>query len=250
MNENTKIYICTHTDFDCPVHNPVYEILDTRKLFKSANSNGVDELFYSELRTYLHLSRHWTELPKYVGFCQYRKYWEFMDDVPDLEQIIQEHGCIALEPYTVKKSVYDQYARCFFFGDMDIMKAILWQVNNPLYLAFEKMLKGDQLYIGNMVIMPRERFVEVMDIIGECLQTYLIAVGKDIRQRILDHSTLYLKRAGIGSQIEHQYRLGGSLGERIMSAYIMQNFPNVKTYKMVLTEKRARPYRKLRNRYE
>ena len=41
MNENTTIYICTHTDFECPVKNPVYEIADTRKLFESANSDGV-----------------------------------------------------------------------------------------------------------------------------------------------------------------------------------------------------------------
>ena len=249
MNENAKIYICTHTDFECPVSNPVYEIADTRKLFDSANSDGVDELFYSELRTYHQLSIT-KDLPSYIGFCQYRKYWEFMDDVPDIEKIIAEHGCMALEPYQVKHSVYKQYATCFYFGDMDIMRVILYNVAPWLWVTFEKMLNGDKLYIGNMFVMPKDNFLEAINIVWTCLQRYLFLIGKDIRQRILDHQSCYIKKTGRGSQLEHQYRFGGSLGERIMSAYIMHYFENPKTYKMVLTENKARPYRKLRNSYE
>ena len=248
MNENTTIYICTHTDFECPVKNPVYKIADTRKLFESANSDGVDELFYSELRIYHHLATKVT-LPEYVGFCQYRKYYEFLDDVPDLEQIVSEHGCIATDLHPLKRTVYDHYAHCFYFGDLDIMKAILYEVAPWLYPTFEKMLKGNTLYIGNMFIMPRENFLQAMDVVWTCLQHYLAVVGKDIRQRILQHSSLYLKSKGRGAQVEHQYRFGGSLGERIMSAYIMHHFPNPKTYKIHYTESKARPYRQLKNSY-
>ena len=248
MNENAKIYICTHTDFECPVKNPVYEIADARKLFESADSDGVDELFYSELRTYHHLATKVT-LPEYVGFCQYRKYYEFLDDVPDLEQIVSEHGCIATDLYPLKRTVYDHYAHCFYFGDLDIMKAILYEVAPRLYPTFEKMLKGNTLYIGNMFVMPRENFLEAMEIVWTCLQHYLAVVGKDIRQRILQHSSFYLKSKGRGAQVEHQYRLGGNLGERIMSAYIMYKFDNPKTYKIHYTESKARPYRQLQNSY-
>lgn len=248
MNENTTIYICTHTDFECPVKNPVYKIADTRKLFESANSDGVDELFFSELRIYHHLATKVT-LPEYVGFCQYRKYYEFLDDVPDLEQIVSEHGCIATDLHPLKRTVYDHYAHCFYFGDLDIMKAILYEVSPSLYPTFEKMLKGNTLYIGNMFVMPRENFLEAMEIVWACLQHYLAVVGKDIRQRILQHSSLYLKSKGRGAQVEHQYRFGGSLGERIMSAYIMYKFDNPKTYKIHYTESKTRPYRQLQNSY-
>ena len=248
MNENAKIYICTHTDFECPVKNPVYEIADTRKIFTSANSDGVDELFYSELRIYHHLAEK-VELPQYVGFCQYRKYYEFMDDVPDIEKTINEHGCIATDPYYLKKTVYDQYAHCFYFGDMDITKAILYEVAPDLYPTFEKMLKKDWLYVGNMFVMRKDNFLEAMDVVWTCLQHYLAVVGKDIRRRIIEHASLYLKSKGRGATVEHQYRLGGSLGERIMSAYIMHKFSNPKTYKIHYTEKKARPYRQLQNKY-
>ncbi len=248
LNKNTKIFICTHTDFECPVSNPVYEIADTRKLFNSVNSDGVDELFYSELRTYHHLAEN-VELPQYVGFCQYRKYYEFLDDVPDLEAIISEHGCITAEPLRLKQNVYDQYDRCFYFGDMDITKAILYETAPDLYPTFQKMLNGDMLYVGNMFIMPRENFLEAMQIVWTCLQHYLTIVGKDIKGRIKQHAPLYLRRGGKYGTVEHQYRFGGSLGERIMSAYIMHHFTDPKTYKIHLTENEARPYRKLQKNY-
>lgn len=249
MNDNTKIFICTHTDFECPVSNPVYQIADTRKLFTSANEGGVDELFYSELRTYHHLSEH-ADLPQNVGFCQYRKYYEFLDDVPDLEAIIRDHGCIATHPYYLKKSVYGQYDHCFYFGDMDITKAILYETAPDLWPTFQKMLDGNWLYIGNMFIMPRDNFLEAMKIVWTCLQHYLTIVGKDIRGRILQHAPLYLKHKGRGALVEHQYRFGGSLGERIMSAYIMHHFPSPKTYAIHYTEADARPYRQLQNSYQ
>lgn len=249
MNENTKIFICTHTDFECPVSNPVYEIADTRKLFTSPNSDGVDELFYSELRTYHHLAEN-AGLPQHVGFCQYRKYYEFMDNVPDLETIIRERGCIATHLYHLKSSVYNHYDHCFYFGDMDITKAILYETAPELYSTFKKMLDGNWLYIGNMFIMPRENFLEAMQIVWTCLQHYLDIVGKNIKGRIERHAPLYLKRKGRGGTVEHQYRFGGGIGERIISAYIMHHFKNPKTYAIHYTESKARPYRKLQNSYQ
>jgi len=126
MNENAKIYICTHTDFDCPVHQPIYEVLDARRLYPDDKApNGVDGLYYSELLSYKWLADHPEQLPDIVGFCHYRKYWEFMDEVPDLAALIRQHGCITLHLHEVKGSVYDHYDRCFFFGDMDVAKTIV-----------------------------------------------------------------------------------------------------------------------------
>lgn len=99
MNENARIYICTHTDFDCPVSNPVYEIADSRQFFSDDKAdNGIDALFYSELLTYHHLAKQPDKLPDIVGFCGYRKYFSFLDDVPDLEALVRKHGRIATTP--------------------------------------------------------------------------------------------------------------------------------------------------------
>lgn len=243
MNENANIYICTHTDFDCPVTNKVYTVADSRQIFKTDRAeNGIDGLFYSELMTYNYLAHQ--ELPQIVGFCGYRKYYDFMDEVPDLNEIIDKHGCIATTPYKVKGTVYEHYARCFCFADMDVMKAVVHGRYPWLYHSFSKMLESDELYTCNMFIMRRQNFVEMMKVVWSCLDDWLEVIGMDIRKRIQKHSELYLLKKGRASLIEHQFRIGGNLGERIVSAYISNKFPKAKIYDIHFTEE-ARPHRRL-----
>ena len=139
---NCKIYICTHTDFDCPVTNPIYEILDSRKLFPGdIHSNGLMNLFYSEIASYIYMA-HQPNLPQYIGFCQYRKYLSFMDEIVDIPTIIQEHGCIAADLQTRPRSIYKQYAKSFCFADMDITMGIIASLYPDFYKAFKASLEG------------------------------------------------------------------------------------------------------------
>ena len=244
-----KIFICTHTDFECPVKNPVYEVLDARKLYPNDKApNGVDALYYSELLSYQWLVEHPDELPDIVGFCHYRKYWEFMDDVPDLEALILEHGCISLHLHEVKGSVYGQYERCFYFGDMDIAKAIVMFRHPDLYPTFKKMLEGNQFYACNMFIMKKEDFLEMMKVVWDVLERYLDVVGMDLQDRILQHSDVYIdnKRSVKARQVAHQYRMGGNIGERVASAWVMWKFANPKTYRKIVMEN-AREHKIIHN---
>lgn len=245
MNENAKIYICTHVDFDCPVHNPVYEIVDSRKLFeKDIAPDGMDNLFYSELATYFRLAQDPDKLPEIVGFCGYRKYFGFMDDVPDLSKLVDNYHCIATGPYIVRGNVYRHYAHCFSFADMDVAKAIVYSKHLYMWPSFKEMLEGNKIYSCSMFIMLREDFVEMMRFVHDVLSMWLEVVGTDIRKRIESHPELYAKRDPAHSALEHQYRIGGNLGERLISAWILHNYAGVKTYPIHFTEN-ARPRRKL-----
>ena len=243
MNDDVRIYICTHTDFKCPVSNPVYEVVDSRALFDGDRAeNGMDALFYSELLTYHHLAEN-ANLPKYVGFCHYRKYFSFMDDVPDIGEVVERRGCISLNPCKFKETVYEQYAKCFFFGDLDVMRAVIHERHPWLYHTFDNMLGSVVLYTCNMFIMRREDFIRHMRIVWDLLDCWLDVVG-DVKERIAGHKTLYLKDDERGGSMEHQYRIGGNLGERISSALLMYFFPDAKEYGITVTEP-PRKHRKL-----
>lgn len=240
----TKIYICTHVDFDCPVKNPVYEILDSRKLFDGNKmENGLDQMFYSELASYKYIADK-GDLPDYIGFCQYRKYFSFMDDVPNIPELVKKHGCIATEPYIAKKDIYSQYAKCFNFADLDVAKGIVAAGCPDVFPAFKAMLEGKELYTGNMFIMKKKDFTELMGDLWKVLDCFVQAVGPDIIGRINAHPHLYLNKKGILSQVAHQYRIGGNIGERFVSAWIMSRFKNPKLYPVNYTESR-RPYKAL-----
>ena len=241
MNENARIYICTHTDFDCPVSNPVYEIADSRQFFPDDKAdNGIDALFYSELLTYHHLAKQPDLLPDIVGFCGYRKYFSFLDDVPDLETLVRKHGCIATTPRQLKMSVYRQYAHHFSFADMDVMAAIIRCQEPWLWSSFQRMLAGNTLYTCNMFIMRRDDFIDLIHCVWRALDAWLDVCGRDLPQRILQHPELYFKNRGRGATIPNQIRMGGHLGERIVSAIIARRYPDCLTYDIHLTEK-ARP---------
>ena len=244
MNKDTKIYICTHTDFVCPVTNPVYEIADARQLFEDDKSpNGMDNLFYSELATYQHIAENY-KLPKYVGFCHYRKFFDFMDDVPDLEALVEEYGCVATHPVTVKWTVERHYDKCFNFADLDIMKALLYERKPTFYLDFVTALQDNNLYTANMFVMRRNDFKQMMRFVWDMLGRWLDVVGYDVKRRILDHPDIYLSRKGRGGTLSHQFRIGGNLGERIISAYIKSKFPEAKTFGITFTEE-ARPHKEI-----
>lgn len=246
MNEGkARIYICTHTDFDCPVSNPVYEIADSRRLFSDDKAeNGVDALFYSELLTYHRLAQRPDRLPDIVGFCGYRKYFSFLDDVPDLEALVSKHGCIATTPRRLKMSVYDQYAYLFSFADMDVMAAIVRCQEPWLWPAFRKMLTGDTLYTCNMFIMRRDDFTDLMERVWRALDAWLDVCGSDLQGRVLRHQELYFKNGGRGATVPNQIRMGGHLGERMVSAIIAQRYPDCHTFDIHITEK-ARPRKTL-----
>jgi len=122
---SAKIYICTHTDFEPIVHNQVYEILDSRKM----DNDRYGELsgsYFSELFNY-HWYRHNTlyeEMPDYIGFCGYRKYFAFMDDVREdlITKAIDKKGCIVGQHLKFKETVRQHYAWNHNIYDMETLE--------------------------------------------------------------------------------------------------------------------------------
>lgn len=95
---SAKIYICTHTDFEPVVTNQIYEVLDSRLLGNDTTKEGLPGSFYSELYNYRYVAEHY-ELPDYIGFCGYRKYFSFFDDISEerIKELVDKHGCICGE---------------------------------------------------------------------------------------------------------------------------------------------------------
>jgi hypothetical protein len=82
-SKQLKIYVCTHKDFVCRVKHPAYEVMDARDFDGDVAPNGLGGLFYSEVLSYWRLSQQ-KQLPKWIGFCGWRKYWEWMSRVPEI----------------------------------------------------------------------------------------------------------------------------------------------------------------------
>ena len=106
----------------------------------------------------------------------------------------------------------------------------------------------DYIMMQAMTDMLDPRLIEFADwVINDFLmtkrdkynETYRKIYGADIIGRINSHPHIYLKKETSFPSIPFQYRIGGNIAERITSAYIMQHFPNCKTYPMIFTANRA-----------
>lgn len=235
---SAKIYITTHTDFESPVKNKAYQILDMRKNGDFA-PNGLRGSFYSELLGYKRIVDR-KILPKVIGFCGYRKYFSFMDDVPDLEALVAEYGCITTKPLLFTGgSVRTQYQSCLNVEDLDIVTRIIDEHMPDFASSFHRALEGNSLHACNMFIMSSSDAREMINTVWSILDYFLEEVGLDIDKRIRDKAAQYMHLPDSAVH-EYQYRMGGHLAERIISAWIDWKFPDALQFDMVVTGPPAR----------
>ena len=229
-NSDAKIFICSHTDFEPVVQNEVYETIDSRKL----KGCKVPDLYYSELWQMKKVSERKT-LPKYIGFCHYRRYFGFMDAVPNLGKIIEARGAITTKPADLQMTMREQYATWGNPEDLDICTQIINQKYPDFAPAWNRSLDSTQMRLGTLSIMRTEDWKEMLAVMWDVAQEYLKRIGGDIVKRVEENHKAY----HIGEQpfftLTHEIRVGGQFAERINSAWIDWKFQNAYEFPLNVT---------------
>jgi len=227
------IFICTHKDFKKVVNNEVYKIIDTRD-FNNSKYVLKDD-FYSELLSYFYIADN-IELKDYVGFCHYRRYFNFLDNIPDIDELFKSVDCVIAKPIVFRRTNKAQYASCHNIEDLYIIGGILAD-KYPEYTRAFKIVMNSKLFAPyNMFIMKRENFLEYIKFIKGVLDDYVEIVGTDITKRIENNKDKYLKKSYPNNTVEYQYRIGGYLAERLTNVFIINKFKKLKAYPVIVTE--------------
>ena len=235
-NKDAKIYICAHADFAPVVNNPVYEVVDARK--GGDTCNGLPGSFYSEL---LHMKRVCSRknLPKIIGFCGYRKYFKWMDNVPDLANIIAKHGAVVSRYYQrLGATVREQYKTGVGnVEDLDIVTAIIDRDYPKFAEAWHRSLERQYLHPASLCIMAKKDMQEMVNVIWNIVERYVKETGIEIDKRIAQNPDKYhMNERNWHATLAFQRRIGGQMCERIVSAWIDWKFPNQKEVPMVTTQ--------------
>ena len=233
-SKNLSIFICTHKDFEQVVFSSRYKVVDNRYL-KDKEINGLTDKFYSEILTYYNVAKY-EYLSKYVGFCHYRRYFNFLDNIPNIDETLKQYDAIVAKPLSFKDSVYEQYKRCHNIEDVEIVRNIIHEKFNDYEKAFDVFFKGKLMLPYNMFIMRREDFLEYIEFVKNVLDEYLKVVGTDIEKRIEENKDKYLKSFSPNNTVEYQYRIGGYLAERLTNVFIIKKFKRLKPYSVIITE--------------
>jgi len=232
-NGNFYIFICTHKKFNVPVTNNVYKIVDSTKI----EDNGLElkDDFYSELYQFKYINDR-MPLKKYIGFCHYRRYFNFMDDIPDMDEMFSKYDAIVGKPLQYNKTVKQFYADCHNIEDLYIIGGIIADKYPSYCNAWHNFINGNIFIPYNMFIMKSEDFKEYIKFVFDVLDEYLKIVGTDIRKRIEDNKEKYLKKTYPNNTVDYQYRIGGYISERLTNLFIMTHFKRLRTYPIIVTE--------------
>lgn len=248
MKDNLDLFITTFKDFMPSVTSKCYKVIHGNNTVKSCGylpivdctgSTELDDKFYSEIYMFKWLVKNY-KLREYVGFCQYRRYWEFLDRVPDMDELFSKNDIVTVKKLKFKSNTLAQYQASHNAEDLLIVRDIV-SVKYPDYTkAFSDFLSHNEMYPYNMFIMRREDFIKYVGFLTGVLDEYVSIVGRDINKRILSNASKYIKPYVPCNTLEYQYRIGGYLGERLTSIYIMKNFSRVREYDIIKTLKKYR----------
>lgn len=229
-----NIFICTHQDFEKAVSDSCYKVVDIRES-AIREYRSLDDKFYSELLAVYNVGKRWN-LPKYIGFCHYRRYFSFMDDIPNMDMIFSRCDAIVANPLVLDMSVREQYAKYHNIEDLEIVEGIIKEKYQDYYGSCETILNGNTFIPYNMFIMKTEMFPEYIEFVFGVLDEYLNVVGTDIVKRIEDNKDKYLKDFEPNNTIEYQYRIGGYLAERLTNIFIMRRLNKIMLCDVIITE--------------
>jgi hypothetical protein len=259
-NKDVKLFVCTHTDFEPVVSNEHYEVIDSRsgsltpnpspkgegsnkkkaKRINGDSENGVPGPFYSELLHFYRVSKQ-KNLPKYIGFVQYRKYFSFFDDLPDIPAIIDQCGMITPKPVDLKMPMHDQWATWGNIEDLDLATEIVNEKYPELAKTWNANLQKKSMHPGSLHIMATEEWKEMVAVAWDVVNEWLKRIGGDIDKRIEENQEKYHIGQAQYMDQPNERRVGGNICERIVSAWADWKHPNAAQFPLVITAEKIAP---------
>ena len=244
-NKDVKLFVCTHTDFEPVVCNEHYETIDSRMggdyYTKKADAGAkVPGPFYSELLHMYRISQR-KDLPKYIGLVQYRKYFSFFDDLPDIPAIIEKHGMITPTPVDLKMPMRQQWGTCGNIEDIDITTEIVNEKYPDLARMWNINLQKKSMHPGSLHIMEVKDWKEMVAVAWDVANEYLKRIGGDIDNRIESMPEKYHIGQHEFMDQPNERRVGGNICERIVSAWADWKHPNAAQFPLVVTAEKVAP---------
>jgi hypothetical protein len=241
-NPDCNIFICTHKEFNVP-DNRVYIPIADKPLDGMLDASVDDNVAYKDDKYSELIQIYWLwknyQLPKYIGLSHYRKYFSFMNEIPDMKEIFNEHDII-VSRFTDGKPLFASYS--YYHNIEDLMSAykIIEECYPQSSNDFKKYLNQDILFPCNMFVMKKENFIKYCEflfpIIKKIDAQYHLELPLDYEKHVTNDKEKYIKNFYPNNTVEYQSRFVGFLAERISSFYFSRFFTNPLIYNLNIIE--------------
>ena len=243
-DKDIRILVVGYKPFRNYVHNDAYTIITTGEKMESdletyyfdRREDGIDDRFFSELYACKWARDNGIMGTKYTGVNHYRRHFKFMDNIPDVQDLLSRCEAITPKPTTLAFTIREQYKRCHNIEDWDTCREVIAEKYPDYLSSFDKFSDQHKMIRCNMSVMPTPLFIKWIDFVFGVLDELLKKTGRDIAKHIEENKDKYLKKFAPNSDPDYQYRFGGYLGERLTNVFILKEFKNICLMTVVRTE--------------
>lgn len=254
MNENVDIFIYSHIPFKPIVSNPVYKVLTNNHapdkefmnnwgipgrdlpIYRDYTGDNISDknLMFNEYAGFYWILHNW-EMKDYIGMFHYRRYYNFLDDVPNIDKIFSYGIRIILNkrfylryplgPGAEPKSNREFYKIWHNVDDFDLMGKIVKE-NYPQYAdGWDRMSSADFIYPSSLFIMKKDMFIEYVSYALDVMNKFNDARGCHTPDEwisyVEEHKSEYVRPQHRYYDVKMQARATGYLVERCLAAFLM-----------------------------
>lgn len=242
INKNVDIFIYGVKAFTPIVSNPIYKILvnsndpsekfnTNLEIYRDYDGDNITDknLIYNEYTGLYWIWKNW-KLKDYIGLNHYRRYYDFLDNVPNINEIFKKHKIILNRrfPLTLNNKPAnnrDFYADWHNVEDFDLMGDIVKELYPEYADGWDKMAQSDYIYPSSIFIMPRKLFDDYMQYIFDVTEEFCdrrnCHTNEDYVNYVTKNSGKYIRANHPYYDIKMQARVIGYLIERCLAAFLM-----------------------------
>ena len=181
-------------------------------------------------------------LKKYVGTAHYRRYFEFFDKVPDLNEIFATHDAVYQNFDIGWENLLINYKCCHNIKDILLCRDIINEKYPEYEFATRRVLENKFFVPCNIFILKREDFCRWCEFVFGILDEYNKRMGfetdLDVTNHVVNHMDEYVDNKGglPNASTAYQARIHAFLMERLSTIFFYQNIHKPYHEDIVLTE--------------
>jgi hypothetical protein len=253
MENNLDIFVFTHKTPKIVPNNEAFKLVcleddaknvvtDKEKIICYKHNENIFDLehAYSE-GTRMHYIWKNVPLKKYVGTAHYRRYFKFMENIPNLDDLFETYDAILPSFYLGWPSIKSQYNNSHNVEDLENMMEII-KIHYPEYYDIAiKTMDNNDFKPCNIFIMKSEMFNEyckfIFGVFDKFNEKYGFKKDLDVFNWVINRLDLYTKdKHGMLYSANYQARIHAFLMERLSNVFYNKNIKNPYLVELVLTE--------------
>ena len=204
----SKIFIMAHKDFENFRYNPVYSIVVDDKTFLKNKYNL--KIIYADKGKLYKFKRSYSEISQlyyiytlykkgiitsdYIGLNHYRRYFNFTDNIPDIDEIFRNHDVILNQPRHFINGMKDQYCYWHICQNYDELINIIKDIRPDYYETALKTIYLQEVNICNLFIMKKKDFFDyckfMFDILFEFDRRHNFTSDDDVLKYVKNYYSL------------------------------------------------------------